>query len=143
MTRLTLEQYRELNNRETKRKAPSHEESDIQISCVQWFDVQYPKLVLYAIPNGGSRTKTRIKGKDVPLESIRMKREGVRKGIADLFLMVASKGYNGLYIEMKTAKGTQSEEQKAFEKECLKYGYKYVICRSLDQFMRTINDYLR
>lgn len=35
-----------------------HEESKLQIACVKWFDLTYPKLKLnlFSLPNEGSRT---------------------------------------------------------------------------------------
>ena len=110
-----------------------HEESNIQIVCVNWFRLMYPNLRLYAIPNGGNR--------NVITASI-MKREGVMRGVADLFLMHASNGYHGLHIEIKTPKGKQSPEQKAFEYSALIEGYEYKIARSLDEFIAIVKNYL-
>lgn len=145
---MDLTEYRETVVKQTKkRKAPDHEESRTQIACVSWFNQQYPKYVLFAIPNGGERVRTEIKTKTgtkkVPLEAIRMKKEGVRPGVGDLFLMCPGKGYHGLFIEMKTEKGTQSPEQKDFQELAMKYGYKYTVCRTLEGFMRAVNDYLK
>ena len=110
-------------------------EHRIQVSCVKWFRMQNPSLKgnLVAIPNGGCRDV--ITGK-------RLKDEGVVAGVADLMLLVASHGYHALFIEMKTEKGRQSPSQVEFQKNVEQYGYKYVVCRSLDDFMQTINDYL-
>ena len=35
------------------------EEERLQVSCVNWFDYQYPQYrqLLFAVPNGGSRNK--------------------------------------------------------------------------------------
>ena len=110
-----------------------HEESDLQAMCVKWFDLMYPNLLLYAIPNGGKRSiKT----------AMAMKREGVKKGVADLFLMRANNGYHGLFIEMKSKKGVQSPEQKAFESRAKFQGYDYKICKTFDEFEKVIKDYL-
>ena len=110
-----------------------HEESTLQIGCVRWFRYQYPKLVIMAIPNGGNR--------NIVTAAI-MKREGVLAGAGDLFLTFASHGYHGLWIEMKTAKGRQSPEQKQFQflMEC--NGYKYVVCRSFEEFKNEIENYI-
>jgi hypothetical protein len=129
---MTIDELRVLNNTKTKKSA--HPESGLQISCIIWFRLQYPHHVIFSIPNGGRRGK---------LEAKIMKTEGVLPGVGDLFLMCASKGYNGLFIEMKYGKGVQSPEQKMFEKNALKFGYKYVVCYSLEGFMRVVNDYLR
>jgi len=43
---------------------------------------------------------------------------------------------------MKTEKGKQSPAQIEFQKRVEAQGYKYVVCRSLDEFMMVINEYL-
>ena len=45
-----------------------HQESTLQTACVRWFRYQYPHLVIYAVPNGGSRNVR---------EAQRLKAEGV------------------------------------------------------------------
>jgi hypothetical protein len=111
-----------------------HEESKIQQQCIKWFRLQYPGYILFAIPNGGRRGK---------IEASIMKGEGVLSGVADLFLAMPSGTYHGLFIEMKTSKGRQSPTQKDFEKRVLMSGYEYVICRSGEEFIGTINGYLK
>ena len=108
-------------------------ESKLQISCVSWFRMQYPALTLFAIPNGGKRSV---------ITATILKREGALAGVADLFLMYPSKTYHGLFIEMKIGKGKQTENQLEFEKQCKKFGYKYELCRSFDDFVNIINQYI-
>lgn len=73
---------------------------------------------------------------------------GALAGVADLFLSVPKVTYtetttkHGLFIEMKTKDGIQSDNQLAFQKVVELNGYQYAICRSIDEFMKTINDYL-
>lgn len=111
-----------------------HEESTLQIGCVRWFRYQYPKLTLFAIPNGGNRNL---------ITAMTMKREGVLAGVADLFLAFPSQGFHGLWIEMKTSKGRQSPEQKHFQIGMEKQGYKYVVCRSFEDFKNEIENYIQ
>lgn len=100
--------------------------------------MQYRALakLLFAVPNGGGRSK---------VEAAIMQGEGVTPGVSDLILLVARGGYNGLCIEMKTeAKSSkQSESQEAWQKLVEAQGYKYVVCRSLEQFRSVINEYLK
>lgn len=112
-----------------------HHESKIQIACVQWFRYQYPKFekLLIAVPNGGFRN-----GKEAKI----MKAEGVVSGASDLILLIPKKGFGCLCIEMKTEKGTQSHNQKDWQKQTELSGNKYVICRNIDDFMIIINWYL-
>jgi hypothetical protein len=109
-------------------------ESKLQIAMVKWFNFFYPKRYLMAIPNGGNRS---------PITGAILKAEGVRAGVADLFLMEAVAPYNGLWIEVKLEKGRQSDKQKEFEQIATDKGYKYIIVRTMDQFRDGINDYLQ
>lgn len=113
-----------------------HIESKIQQACVRWFRLQYPELMnlIFAVPNGGLRGR---------VEASIMKAEGMTAGVSDLILMYPSKEYHGLCIEMKTEKGRQQPSQKKFQQSVEKVGYKYIICRSLEQFIREISIYLR
>jgi len=121
--------------KKTIRKALS--ESQIQQSCLTWFKQQYPKIwsagVLFHIANEGIR----LGG-----VGSRMKREGIVRGVADLCLAIPRHGYGALYIEMKRPGTYQSPEQKEWQKGIEYYGNKYVICRSLDEFMTTVKRYL-
>ena len=111
-------------------------EHDIQCSCVKWFRTQYPQLsnLLFAVPNGGFRNKA---------TAVKMKAEGVIPGVSDLILLHKSGDYGALLIEMKTNKGRQSENQKAWQAHVIEFGYKYVVCRSLEDFIKEIKDYLK
>lgn len=113
----------------------SHEESRIQQACVMWFRLQYPRLarLLIAVPNGGGRSK---------VEAAIMKGEGVTAGASDLLLLVPSGKCHYLCIEMKTAAGRQSPAQREWQAEVERAGGRYVLCRSLDDFMKVIDDYL-
>lgn len=121
-----------------KAKSPSlYEESRTQCSCILWFDLTYQarfnKKLLFAVPNGGRRDKA---------EGAKMKREGVRAGVPDLMLAVASKGFHGMFIEMKTKKGDTSENQDEMIIAFTNQGYKVVICRSLEEFIKEVTQYL-
>lgn len=112
-----------------------HEESKTQRVCVKWFRLVYPKLsrLLFAVPNGGKRGIR---------EAAIMKAEGVVAGVADLILIIPSKEYHALAIEMKTDKGKQNENQKLWQEDFEKSGGKYVVCRSFDAFRAEIERYL-
>ena len=135
----------------TKKKPciPVQSESSIQIACVGWFKMQYRNIepLLFAVPNGGKRQmKTIIKkgvARDVPIEAIRMGKEGLTSGVSDLILLIARGEYSSLCIEMKSKIGTQSPEQKSWQKQAEKHGNKYAVCHSLEQFMTEINNYLK
>lgn len=117
------------------RKTRVEHESNMQIACVRWFRFQYRDVLIFSIPNGGKRGKT---------TAYFMKLEGALAGVPDLCVPVAKGGYHGLYLELKDGdKGKQSEAQKAIIEELQRQNYKVVVVRSLEQFMNTINEYMR
>lgn len=118
-----------------RRKKPSDEEHQLQVMCVKWFRYRFPRLRknLFAVPNGGRRDA---------ITGARMKAEGVLSGVSDLLLLKSNRFYHGLCIEMKTAKGVQSDSQKDWEYHISQHGYKYVVCRSVGDFRREVESYL-
>lgn len=123
-----------------KRKPNRHDEDDLQAACVRWYRIQYSayKKLLFSIPNGAmlaGNAETRAK------RWKRLEKTGAQSGVADLFLSVPSQGTHGLYIEMKTPKGPHRKEQKDFQKAVEAVGYRYVICRSFDEFQTVIKNH--
>ncbi len=119
----------------SKPRKPAHEEHDLQCACVNWFDLQHPdmRLSLFAVPNGGRRDK---------VTGAKLKAEGVRAGVTDLVLLKQRHGYGALLIEMKTSKGRLSQLQRIWRDYIVKDGYKHVICRSVEDFINAVNEYL-
>jgi hypothetical protein len=113
-----------------------HLESKLQTSCVTWFRYQFPKFskMLIAVPNGGYRNA---------IEAKIMKGEGVTPGASDLLLLISIKGFGCLGIEMKSDKGKQTLNQSEWQNDFEKNGNKYAVCKSLDEFIIIINDYLK
>jgi hypothetical protein len=89
--------------------------------------------MLISVPNGVFTTASQGRV---------LKREGMVAGAADLLLLLPRGGYGCLCIEMKTEKGYQRESQKVWQAQAEKNGNKYVIIRSFDDFMQTVNDYI-
>lgn len=112
-----------------------HEEDRLQIACVRWFDMQWPRLrpLLFHAANGGRRTKA---------EAGIFKAMGVRAGFPDLVLLVKNRYYRFLAIEMKSPKGRQSAAQKYYQTVFTAIDARYVVVRSFKQFMEEINGYL-
>lgn len=118
------------------RRKPREIEHHTQVMCINWFRLQYPTLRhrLFAVPNGSAR--------DV-VTGAKLKAEGVLAGVSDLILLKRNKTFGALLIEMKSDNGRQSQAQKEWEaKVTADNEYKYVVCRSLQDFIREINDYL-
>lgn len=108
-------------------------EEKLQEACVLWFYRQYPKRTIYSIPNGGSRDER---------EMVNLKKTGLLPGASDLVIPEAHHGYHCWFIEIKTPTGTQTPEQKEFEKQVTKVGNKYSIIRNVDQFINEVTAYL-
>lgn len=109
--------------------------------------------LLFAVPNGGERNK---------IVASRMKAEGVRAGVPDLFLPVPApvwgfdpNEYHGLFIEMKKPAarlkrapkhkwdtGGVSEEQVVWLNMLEQQGYKVVVCYSWYEAANEIKFYL-
>lgn len=111
-----------------------HEESDLQGACVTWFALTHPRLrgLLFAVPNGGWRTAA---------TAARLKREGVVAGVSDLILLAPGR-HPALCVEMKAGQGRQSPEQVDWQRRVEAVGYRYVVCRSLDDFMMAVGEHL-
>ena len=93
----------------------------------------YPYLwLLHCSLNGVKMTKA---------QAVRAIAQGMKKGVADLFLPVKQGGYGGLYIEMKSAKGRISIEQSKFLKDVNDNGYAAFVCYSADDAIKRIEDY--
>lgn len=113
-----------------------HIEETTQTECVKWFTLQYRKfaLLLHHSPNGGFRN---------PREAHRFKLMGTRAGFPDLILLIPSGGFHALFVEFKSPKGTQRTTQKEYQKAVEAQGYKYVIVRSVIEFVKEITKYLK
>lgn len=113
-----------------------HLEEQMQKACIKWFDLKYKKykLLMHSSPNGGKRNA---------IEAAKFKQMGVRAGFPDLILLIPNKFYPFCGIELKIKTGRQSESQKAYQKEFESIGAKYVVVRSLDEFIKVVNEYLK
>lgn len=132
---MTYEEMIKLARKSKSRKKPKDEEHRLQVACVSWFRFQYPKLrnILFAVPNGGRRDA---------VTGGKLKEEGVTSGVSDLILLKSNRFYGALCIEMKKPGKYQFPEQKEWQKEAEANGAKYVVCKSLDDFMKVVTDYL-
>lgn len=116
------------------RKKTEHPESRLQRSCVKWFRLQYPRVLLFAIPNGGDRS---------PVEAAIMQGEGVERGIPDLCLPRPKASWHGLYLEAKIAPNDLSPDQVEKIDFLRAEGYRCEVFYTLDQFMSIVNNYLK
>lgn len=114
-----------------------------QVALFMWANhpdtvAKYPvldpkKRRLFAIPNGGERH---------PAVAAKLKAEGVRKGVVDLFLRWAVGEWHGLFIEMKKPGEKPTKEQLEFMEDARVDGYGAICCDSWESARDTIIMYL-
>lgn len=132
----TLNQLLEMEQNGKKPRKPARNlEHQLQCSEVVYFRAQWPKLarLFFAVPNGQKRTE---------VQTAWLHSEGMVNGVADMILLLPSRGYNCLCIENKTRTGRQSPDQRLFQQDIEAHGGKYVIVRSMDDFIKVIKDYM-
>jgi len=114
-----------------------------QALFVKWASMQsnkHPELkMLFAIPNGGHRHVAVAK---------KLKEEGVKSGVPDLFLAVPTFGYlvdvgYGLFIEMKVGKNKLTKNQEWWIGNLQGQGYRCEVCYSFEEARNVICDYLK
>ena len=114
-------------------------EHNEQAALMQWWQLAslrfgIPEPLLFAIPNGGLRNR---------ITGAKMKAEGVRAGVPDLFLAVPAMGYNGLFIELKQEHaGRTSSAQDAMLSLLEAQGYRTAVCHGWHNAAFTIKAYL-
>lgn len=105
-------------------------ENKIQSSAVKWFTNNYclkhhnPKCVLFSVPNEAIQ---KMEWKQINT----FKAMGLKSGVSDVIVLMPGKL---LFIEFKSAKGVQNDNQKRFQEDVQALGFEYHICRSLEEF---------
>ena len=106
-----------------------------QAALLDWWDWQakargLPVKLLMAIPNGEARSMR---------AGVRLKMEGVRRGVPDLLLAIPKGGKGGLWIEMKRRTGGKlSLEQKEMLGLLEAQGYAVCVCRGYEAAKKAI-----
>jgi hypothetical protein len=114
-------------------------EHQIQSAFIEWArlaEKQDERLeLLFAVPNGGKRNI---------ITAMKLKKEGVKAGVLDIFLPVKTQEYDGLIIEFKRPKtGKISQEQLRFMGLLNQYSnWKIVICTSAEDAIQEVKNYL-
>ena len=100
-----------------------------QVRFVGKFTIQYPDVRIFAIPNGGHRGK---------LTAAKMKQEGVRRGVPDLYVPAWK-----LWIEMKRIQGgSVSPDQKDWHNYLRDIGDTVLVCRGSDEALELVANFL-
>jgi hypothetical protein len=118
-----------------KREAEGEEQAEL----IAEFRQRYPVdgMLLIHVPNGGSRKNA--------FEGWRLKQQGVRAGVSDLFLPVARGGFFGLWIEFKAAPPNDADPTEA-QLEWLELmrgqGYRAELCLGIESALAVLDDYM-
>ena len=105
-----------------------------QCAVIAWCDQHPIAKHIFAIPNGAHKS---------PATAAKFKREGLRKGVPDLFLPIPSKGYHGLFLELKRERGgAVSENQKIWLGMLSSAGYCCHIVSGSEIAIAVIQEYL-
>jgi len=115
--------------------APGTEHSQ-QAALFAWIAQQtdYPELKLaFSIPNGGHRDK---------VTAARLKAEGCKAGVWDIFLPVPRGRWHGLFVEMKVGNNKLTRYQEDFANK-LDVWYEFVVCYSWDEARTALISYVR
>lgn len=109
-------------------------EHQLQVACVHYFRVKYKKKLIFSIPNAGKRSVR---------AGVYYKAEGLVAGVPDLFVPEPNETYAGLFIEMKTESKSSkpTPAQEAMMQKLRARGYSVHICRNLDEFISTCENY--
>ncbi len=119
-----------------------HPEDDLQAELIRLIQMKGWGNFIFAIPNGGKRDAR---------EAARLKAQGVKAGVSDLFVSAMRGGYGGFYIELKAPfengeepkklKGT--DDQRAWLIQMEAGGYATMIGNDLEAVFQAIDWYMR
>ncbi len=100
-------------------KPPEPSEHQEQAAFVKWFRLQYPGVLIFAIPNGGARD---------PITGAMLKAEGVTPDVPDLEIPAWR-----MYVEMKKRSGRVDPDQEKMHEYLRGCGYHVVTCMGCDE----------
>ena len=95
----------------------------------------HPRLyaVSYHIPNEGKRS---------PVQGHRLRKQGLKAGVPDVFIGIACGGYHGLFIEFKYGRNKLTVLQQEVIKSLQIEGYAVALCYSAKEAAEDLNNYL-
>ena len=98
-----------------------------QIFTGHWNDFPEERNLLFMVHNN-PRNK---------IDGARLKSKGLVAGVSDL-IYLSPREVKSFYLEVKTEKGSQSEDQEDWEKLITSLGYCYKVIRSYDEFKKAV-----
>lgn len=123
------------NLKQTNPRLSEHEE---QVALFKLFAENvntYPELEFaYAIPNGGQRHIA---------VAARLKAEGVKAGVPDIFIPAPRGSSNGLFVELKAKGGTVTPSQRKMLKSLEQCGYACIVAYGCEGAWKEVEGYLK
>lgn len=100
-------------------------EKQMQIALIEWARL-HPicRDYLISYPIGGYISQTSSNGRSYSSKGSVMKRMGAMAGVSDLYLPYPSKGFHGLWLELKVGSNPLTVSQKHWFKIQREVGYK-------------------
>lgn len=116
------------------RKNEEHELQASFFARLKLAETKHPFLrFAFAVPNGGNR--------NVVTASF-LKREGVKRGVADVCLPFPRNDKHGAYIEFKAGKNKLTLEQKEFLEFVESVGYYTATVYTIEEAVSVVKEYL-
>ena len=127
MPNLTIEELRAM----LPKKPNKRPEEVLQAEIIRWYRSRYPQPnpMYYLLVSNDNNAISAQQG-------MKAKAQGRVPGVADLTFY--KPGGQPILIELKTATGRQSPDQKQWQKAVEDAGYRYVVVRSVEEFKKII-----
>ncbi len=115
-------------------------EKEDQKNLITWFKLQFPKELLFAIPNQLVRSDC---------QAFIMAKEGLISGLPDLCLACPKKGYCGLFLELKRLatpgepRGRLTKKQETIIEHLNSRRYLAVVCYGFEESKNAILNYMK
>lgn len=118
-------------------KKRNDNEHQHQKAFFEWCEVksryEIPELKwAFAVPNGGARHISVAR---------KLKAEGVKSGVPDIFIPVSRHNFHGLFLEMKSPEGKVSSSQIEWMNGLKKQGYFVYTCYSSNEAIDIVEYY--
>lgn len=110
----------------------------IQSSFFAWvvlFEPKYPELSLCFATLNGVKLPIGL--------AVKVKRQGMRRGVPDIIFLCKRGDKSGIVAEFKTTKGLISEEQKTFLLKAKVQSFETYVWRSVKQAISDVEEYLK
>ena len=106
-------------------------EHSLQVRVLDYLKVAAkPGLYWFAVPNAGRRSLRM---------GAYMKEEGLRKGVADICIMLTKN--RSCWLELKKPGNYQTPEQKGFQAICDRLEHPYAVAKTLEQAVNILRDW--